>query len=50
MLTTISSGRSEEVRDEGALGLHVAAADVVNLAFPDHRHGLIASQCSSCRC
>jgi hypothetical protein len=38
----------EQAGDKGSLSLHVAATDPPNLSLSDHRHSLVASQCSSC--
>src|SRR3954447_6142159 len=44
-----SGGDLEQLGDEGGLGPHVASANLPNLPLPDHRHRLVACQCSSCR-
>ena len=42
------SGRDpEQARHEGGLSAHVTPTNVPNLPLSDHRHCLIASQCSS---
>jgi hypothetical protein len=48
-MPAISGCNLEEVCHERGLGLHATTANVVNLSLPDHRHRLIASQCSSGR-
>jgi hypothetical protein len=49
-MSTSSSRRLEEVRDEGYRRLHVATAEVLDLVLPDYCHRLIASQRSLGRC
>src|SRR5215207_4719314 len=39
----------EQARDEGGLSPHLAPANVPNLPLSDHRHPLVAGQCSSRR-
>ena len=46
---SISNGWPEKSGYKSDLGEPVVTADVVNLAFPDHRHHLVARQCSSGR-
>ncbi len=43
----ISGGNSEQAGNEGGLRLHVAGANVMNLALSDHRHHFVASKCPS---
>jgi hypothetical protein len=43
-----SGGDLKQLGDEGGLRLHVSSANLSNLPFPDHRHRLVARQCSSC--
>src|SRR3954454_5953423 len=45
----VSGGHLEQPGDELCLGPDVAATDVPNLPFPDHRHRLVARQRSSGR-
>jgi hypothetical protein len=45
-MPAISSCELKEVCDVYGLRLHITTATVVNLTLPDHRHRLIASQCS----
>ena len=45
----VSGGHPEQSGDELCLGPDIAAADVLNLPFPDHRHRLVTCQGSSGR-
>src|SRR3954471_17682513 len=42
-----SSRNPEQASNEGGLSPHVAPANVPNLSLSDHRHCLVASQCSA---
>src|SRR3954465_727879 len=44
-----SGGGLEQPGDEVGLGPHVSSTDFPNLPLPDHRHRLVARQCTSCR-
>jgi hypothetical protein len=39
----------KQLGDEGGLGLHVASTNPSYLPLPNHRHHLVACQCSSRR-